>query len=90
MVHCWRKPLEELRQSRNLEAGADAEVMEGGYIIGFLPMAFSVCFLIELRTSSPKMAPTTKGWAFPSEPLIKKMPYSWILGIYHLMVLPFR
>jgi hypothetical protein len=40
------------------EAGADAEAMEGCYLL-----ACSACFLIEPRTTSPGMAPLTIGWA---------------------------
>jgi len=38
------------------EAGADAETMEGCYLL-----ACSACFLIEPRTTSPGMAPPTMG-----------------------------
>jgi hypothetical protein len=43
------------------EAGADAEAMEGCYLTGLLPLAYSVCFLIEPKTTSPEMAPPTRG-----------------------------
>jgi hypothetical protein len=44
----------------------DAEAMEEGMLLtGSLPIAFSVCFLIEPRTTSPGMAPPTISWAFP-------------------------
>ena len=54
---------QELMQGRNQEAGADAEAMEGDAY--WLSMAFSVCFLIELRTTSPGVALPTMGWALP-------------------------
>jgi hypothetical protein len=50
---------QELMQGRNQEAGADAEAMEGDAY--WLSMAFSVCFLIELRTTSPGVALPTMG-----------------------------
>jgi hypothetical protein len=37
-------------------------------LTGLLPLACSICFLIEPRTTSPGMAPPTRGWALP--PLI--------------------
>ena len=40
-------------QGWNLEAGADAEVLLAGLFL----MVCSVCFLIELRTTSPGIAP---------------------------------
>jgi hypothetical protein len=53
---------QELTQGRNLEAGADAEAMEGRMLLtGLLPLACSACFLIEPRTPSPAMAPPTMG-----------------------------
>ena len=59
-------PLKEIRTEThwgwNLEAGADAEAMEG-------------LFLIEPRTTSPGIAPPPVGWALPRQSLIKKMPY---------------
>jgi hypothetical protein len=43
------------------KAGADAEAMEGMFIAGLLPLAYSVCFLIEPKTTSPEMVPPTMG-----------------------------
>ena len=40
-------------------------------LTGLLPMACSVCFLIEPRTTSPGMAPLTMGWALPDQSLRK-------------------
>jgi hypothetical protein len=49
----------------------------GGMLLtGLLIMACSACFLIEPRTTSPRMASPTMGWALPNQSLIKKMPYS--------------
>jgi hypothetical protein len=47
-------------------------------LTGLLPLTCSACFLIELKTPSPGMAPPTMGWALPTWSLIEKMPYSWI------------
>ena len=60
-VHHQRKSGQELTQGRNLEAGADAEAMEGYYLLDCFPLACSACFLIESRTTSPGMAPLTMG-----------------------------
>jgi hypothetical protein len=43
---------------------------------GLLPLAFSACFLIEHKTTSPEMVPPTRGP--PPWSLIKKVPHSWI------------
>jgi hypothetical protein len=34
-VHHWRKSGQELKQGRNLEAGADTEAMDGVLLTGF-------------------------------------------------------
>jgi hypothetical protein len=39
----------------------------------------SAYFLIELRTTSPGMAPPTMCWAFPYQSLIRKMPCSQVI-----------
>ena len=60
---------QELKYSRNLEAGADAENMgvgDGNLITGLLITASSACFTIEPRTTSPGMMPPTEDWALPS------------------------
>ena len=44
IVHHWRKSRQALKEEWNLEAGVDAETMEG----------CSACFLIKLRTTSPR------------------------------------
>jgi hypothetical protein len=44
------------------EAGADAEAMEGWmFLTGLLALACSACSLIEPKTTSPEMAPPTRG-----------------------------
>jgi hypothetical protein len=40
------------------EAGADAEAM---FFTGLLPLACSACSLLEPKTTSPEMAPPTRG-----------------------------
>jgi hypothetical protein len=53
----------------------------GGMLLtGLLPLACLACFLIEPKTTSPRMAPPTM--APPSWSLIEKMPYSWISWRY--------
>ena len=54
-----KKVKTELKQGWNLETGAEAEVMEAA-----APNGFSVCFLIEPRTTRPGVAPDT--WPGPS------------------------
>ena len=54
--------LKELKQGRNLEAGADAEVIEGVLLTGLFIMACSACFLIEPRIISSEMAPAHWDW----------------------------
>ena len=51
----------------------------GGILFtGLPPLACSACFLIKPKTTSPRMAPTTMGWALPPWSLVEKMPYIWI------------
>ena len=80
-VHYQRKSGQELKQGRNLETGADAEVMEGVLLTDFLLMACSLCFLIEPKATSPGMAPPTMGWTLSHQSLIKKcateLPTAW-------------
>ena len=48
IVRPQRKSEQELKQGRNLESGADAEVLMG---------AQDACFLLEPKTTSPGVAP---------------------------------
>ena len=64
-AHQQRKSEQELTQGRNMEAGADAEAMEGAAYWLASPGLLSLLFLIELRTTSPGMTPPTMGWALP-------------------------
>ncbi|EDL77409.1 rCG25260 [Rattus norvegicus] len=59
-----RKSGQELKQGRNLEAGADAETMEGCCLLA-CSCGLLICFLIEPRTTIPGMAPPTIDWALP-------------------------
>ena len=47
-------------------------------VLYWLPLACSACSLIETKTTSPEMAPPTRGPP-PHWSLIEKMSYSWIL-----------
>lgn len=64
-VHHQRQPGQELRQSRNLETGAEAETMSGvpPPHTGLLPLACSACLLIGPRTTSPGVVPPTMALA---------------------------
>ena len=55
------------QMGRNLEAGADAEAMEGCCLL-----AFSARCFIEPRTSSPGVVPPTMAWALPHQILVEK------------------
>jgi hypothetical protein len=68
-VHHQRKSGQELKQDRNLEAGADAEALERCCLL-----ACSGCFLIEPRTTRLDIASPKMGWPHPHWLLIKKMP----------------
>jgi hypothetical protein len=66
----------------NMEAGTDAEAMEGCCLI---LMACSACFLIELRITSPGIPPPRIDWAFSYQSIIKKMHYRLTCLQTHLM-----
>jgi hypothetical protein len=53
------KPGQELKQGRNLQAGADAEDMEECCILACFTWLFSACFLIEPKTTNPGTEPAT-------------------------------
>jgi hypothetical protein len=65
----------EGRQDRNpyLEAGADAEAVEGAAYC-FALMTCSACFLTESRTTSSGAVLPTVAWARPHQSLVKKVP----------------
>lgn len=80
VVQQWRKPGQEFKQDRNLEARADY----GGLLLSrLLLIAWSVCFLIKSRTIRQEMALFTVGWALTHQ-VIKKMSYSQIIWRYFL------
>jgi hypothetical protein len=57
LPHCCSSPKKVGTETEaGQEAGADAEAMEGCYLL-----ACSACILIELKTTSPGMAPPTMG-----------------------------
>jgi hypothetical protein len=60
-----RKSGQELKQDRVLEAGAEAEAMEGRCFTDLLPLACSACFLIAPRATITERAPFTVGWGLP-------------------------
>jgi hypothetical protein len=66
VIHHRRKPGQELKQDRNLEAGIDAEAIEGCLL------AYA-CFLIEPKTISLGTASPIVGWDTPHQSLIKKV-----------------
>ena len=65
IVHHWRKSGQEPKQGWNLEAEIDAEAMEVGRVLltDLLPMACSVCFLVEPKTTRSGMVAPTMSWA---------------------------
>jgi len=65
----------ERSQGKNLEAGADAEAMEGCCLLACSYMASSACFLIDPSTTRWWMVPPTMGWGLHHQPLIKKRLY---------------
>jgi len=62
IVHLWRKLRQELKQGWNLEAGANAEAVDGCCLLSYSHGLLNL-LLIEPRTSSPEMASPTMGWA---------------------------
>ena len=84
-VHHWRNSGQELKQDRKLgQELMQTEATEGCCLLACFPMACSVCFLIEPRTTRPGMASPTMGWSLPHWSLIEKMPCSWILWRHFL------
>jgi hypothetical protein len=76
IVHHWRKSGQEHTQGRNLEAGADAEAMEGCCLLaGLFSMTYSACFLIEPRTTNLRVALSSMDWALWHQSLIRKLSY---------------
>jgi hypothetical protein len=75
-VHHRRKPRQELKQDRNLEAGADAEAMEGCCLLVY-PTPHGLLSLLSYRVKDyhPRDGSTHKGLG-PLSSVSKKMPYT--------------
>ena len=73
---------------RNLEAGAYAEALEGAAY--WLAPCGLACFLIELRTPCPGMAPATMVWALVHQFLRKCSTARACGGIFSTEVLSFQ
>jgi hypothetical protein len=69
LPHCCSSP-KKVRTGTQTgqEAGADAEAMEGCYLLACFPWLAQLALIIEPETISLGMAPPTMGWAPP--PLI--------------------
>jgi hypothetical protein len=68
---------QELKQGRNMEAGADAEAITGCCLLACSPWLGSVCFLIEPKTTHLlREATPTMGWTLPYQSLFKNMLYT--------------
>ena len=90
----WLIPLDHSLSMEEVRAETQAGLEPGGrswcsghgeeLLTDLLPMACSACFLIEPRTTSPGMAPPTRGWTCLHQSITKKMPYSWILWRHFL------
>ena len=60
----------------------------GGVLLtGLLIIACSACFLIESSTSSPEMAPPTKGWVLLHQSLIKNMTCRFVYSLTYRGIL---
>jgi hypothetical protein len=57
---------QELELGRNLKAGTDAKAIDI-LLTRFLSVPCSACFLIESRTTFPRVASPTTGWALPHQ-----------------------
>jgi hypothetical protein len=73
IVHHWRKSGQELKQDWNLEAGADAEAMEGCCLLACLSWLAQHAFLYN-QDHWPRYGTTDLGRALPHQSLIEKMP----------------
>lgn len=63
LVNHWKRSGQELKKSRNLEAGDDAGAMEG-----------TAYWLASHGLLSPAMVPLTMDWDFPINLLLRKCP----------------
>lgn len=88
IVYHQRLSGQELKLSRNLDAGSDTEGVEGCYLLSCFTWLAQPASFIEPRTTTPVEALPTTGWVLLHKSLIKKMPYSltctWILGMHSL------
>lgn len=83
--HCSTS--KEVKTGNQRAGSCRQELMQkSGWVLlpGLLSMSCSDCFLKEIRTTSPWMAPPTMGWTLPYRSLIKKMSFSWILEQHFL------
>ena len=60
-VHHQRNSGQELTQGRNLEAGANAEAIEGCCLLACFPWLVQLAFLYRTRTANLGVAPPTGG-----------------------------
>jgi hypothetical protein len=72
IVDHWRKSGQEPRTQAEQEPRGRSWCRGYGEVLlnGLFPMAWSACFLIEPRATSPGMASPTVGWTSQSLPLI--------------------
>ena len=84
IVHHWRKLGQGLRTDQEPGGRSWFRGQERVLLSGLLLMAWSPCFLIQPRTSSPGVAPPTMGWALlhqsPTEKMTYWFAYSPVLG----------
>ena len=81
VVHHSRKSGQELKQGRNLEAGADAEAMEAFCLLACSPWLLQPALT---QNHLPEMAPPTMVWVLPHQSLDKNITY-WLA--YSLILL---
>lgn len=67
-VHHHRKSEQELKQGRNLEAGSDAEVMKGSFLMSYSPL---LSLLFE------KSGPPAYGWHLPQWDVSSLINHQW-------------
>ena len=72
IAHHQKQWGQELKHGRYLEAGADAEAIEGCCFLACSPWLAQPAFLENPETPAPGMAPPTMGWAFPFQYLFFK------------------
>jgi hypothetical protein len=75
---------QELKQGRNLEAGTEAEAMEGP-AYWLVSMACSACFLIEPRTTGLGVAPPTIRPSHINQNVPQVYPQASLMGAFSLL-----